>query len=230
MAETESAYTLNKVRTLKNYGLYITGLTVDPIFKYGILNAKPNILISGSTCTIDYSHVYDNSDAVYLRKTFNGFSGGGETFTISASQYFDEYNNVNTVLSGTCRISSVLNAGRLIVSKIISGMTAESNYNYYGKDNFVDTPQYTFTSTGGTIGYFLVNSLPNLSVTTFNNMGILGSIYGLEEYIEISGGTANNAERILVNGTTTLKDSREVLYFAAGGTFQNFSNTVTTVD
>jgi hypothetical protein len=230
MAETESAYTLNKVRTLKNYGLYITGLTVDPIFKYGILNAKPNILISGSTCTIDYSHVYDNSDAVYLRKTFNGFSGGGETFTISASQYFDEYNNVNTILNGTCRISSVLNAGRLIVSKIISGMTAESNYNYYGKNNFVDTPQYTFTSTGGTIGYFLVNSLPNLSVTTFNNMGILGSIYGLEEYIEISGGTANNAERILVNGTTTLKDSREVLYFAAGGTFQNFSNTVTTVD
>ena len=230
MAETESAYTLNKVRTLKNYGLYITGLTVDPIFKYGILNAKPNILIQGSTCTIDYSHVYDNSDAVYLRKTFNGFSGGGETFTISPSQYFDEYNNITTTLSGTCRISSVINAGRIIVAKIISGMTAEIDYNYYGKDNFVDIPQYSFTSTGGTIGYFLVNSLPNLSVTTFNSMGILGSIYGFEEYIDISGGTGNNAERILVNGTTTLKDSREVLYFAAGGTFQNFSNTVTTVD
>jgi hypothetical protein len=230
MAETESAYTLNKVRTLKNYGLYITGLTVDPIFKYGILNAKPNILINGSTCTIDYSHVYDNSDAVYLRKTFNRFSGGGETFTVSSSQYFDEYNNVTTTLSGTCRISSVINAGRIINATIISGMTAESNYNYYGKNNFVDTPQYTFTSTGGTVGCFLVNSLPNLSVTTFNNMGILGSIYGFEEYIEISGGTAANAERILVNGTTTLKDSREVLYFAAGGTFQNFSNTVTTVD
>ena len=47
MAETDSAYTLNKVRTLKNYGLYVTGLTVDPIFKYGILNSKPNILING---------------------------------------------------------------------------------------------------------------------------------------------------------------------------------------
>ena len=230
MAETDSAYTLNKVRTLKNYGLYVTGLTVDPIFKYGILNSKPNILINGSTCTIDYSHVYENSDAVYLRKTFNGFSGGGETFTVSSSQYFDEYNNVTTTLSGTCRISSVINAGRIIVATIISGMTAESDYNYYGKNNFIDTPQYAFTSIGGTIGYFLVNSLPNLSVTTFNDMGILGSIYGLEEYIEISGGTANNAERILVNGTTTLKDSREVLYFTAGGTFQNFSNTVTTVD
>jgi hypothetical protein len=230
MAETESAYTLNKVRTLKNYGLYVTGLTVDPIFKYGVLNSKPNILINGSTCTIDYSHVYSNSDAVYLRKTFNAFSGGGETFTISPSEYFDEYNSVTTTLSGTCRISSVLNDGKIIVSKIISGMTAESDYNYYGKDNFLNTPQYSFTTTGGTIGCFLVNSLPNLSVTTFNDMGILGSIYGFEEYIEISGGTADNAERILVNGTTTLKDSREILYFAAGGTFQNFSNTVTTVD
>jgi len=98
------------------------------------------------------------------------------------------------------------------------------------KNNFVDTPQYAFTSTGGTIGYFLVNSLPNLSITTFDSMGILGAIYGLEQYIEISGGTSKNAERIVVNGTTTLKDSREVLYFSAGGTFQNFSSTVTTVD
>lgn len=226
----DSAYTLNKVRSLKNYGLYITGLTVDPIFKYGILNSKPNILINGSTCTIDYSHVYNNSDAVYLRKTFNGFSGGGETFTVSASEYSDEYHGVSTTLSGTCRISSVLNAGRLIVSTILSGLTPGTDYNYYDKDNFVDSPQYTFTSTGGTVGYFLVNSLPNLSITTFNTMGILGSAYGLEEYIDISGGTSNNSERIPVYGTITLKDSREILYFASGGTFQNFSNTVTSVN
>jgi hypothetical protein len=109
-------------------------------------------------------------------------------------------------------------------------LTATSDYNYYGKDNFVDTPQYTFTSTGGTIGYFLVNSLPNLSKITFNSMGILGSAYGFEEYIEISGGTLNNAERILVSGTTQLKDSTELLYFASGGTFQDFSSTNTSVD
>ena len=152
MAETDSAYTLNKVRTLKNYGLYVTGLTVDPIFKYGILNSKPNILINGSTCTIDYSHVYENSDAVYLRKTFNGFSGGGETFTVSSSQYFDEYNNVTTTLSGTCRISSVINAGRIIVATIISGMTAESDYNYYGKNNFIDVSGQTSTGISNSTG------------------------------------------------------------------------------
>jgi hypothetical protein len=61
-------------------------------------------------------------------------------------------------------------------------------------------------------------------------MGILGSAYGFEEYIEISGGTLDNAERILISGTTQLKDSTELLYFAAGGTFQNFSTTNTSVD
>jgi hypothetical protein len=230
MAETESAYTLNKVRTLKNYGLYITGSTVDPIYTKGIINSKPNILINGSTCTIDYSHVYDVSDSLYLKRTFGGFSGAGETFSIAASEYFDEYNNVNTTLSGTCRLSTTINDNHIIIATIVSGLTATSDYNYYGKDNFIDTPQYTFTSTGGTIGYFLVNSLPNLSKITFNSMGILGSAYGFEEYIEISGGTLDNAERILISGTTQLKDSTELLYFAAGGTFQNFSTTNTSVD
>ena len=61
-------------------------------------------------------------------------------------------------------------------------------------------------------------------------MGILGSAYGFEEYIEISGGTLNNAERILVSGTTKLKDSTELLYFTSGGTFQDFSSTNTYVD
>lgn len=230
MAETESAYTLNKVRTLKNYGLYITGLTVDPIFTKGIINSKPNLLIQGSTCTIDYSHVYDASDSLYLKRTFGGFSGAGETFSISASQYFDEYNNVTTTLSGTCRLSTTINDNHIIIATIVSGLTATSDYNYYGKDNFVDSPQYTFTSTGGTIGYFLVNSLPNLSKITFNTMGILGSAYGFEEYIEISGGTSNNVERIPISGTTQLKDSTELLYFASGGTFQDFSTTNTSVD
>lgn len=230
MAEAESAYTLNKVRTLKNYGLYITGSTVDPIYTKGIINSKPNILINGSTCTIDYSHVYDVSDSLYLKRTFGGFSGAGETFSIAASQYFDEYNNVSTTLSGTCKLSTTINDNHIIIATIVSGLTTSSNYNYYGKDNFVDTPQYTFTSTGGTIGYFLVNSLPNLSKITFKDMGILGSANGFEEYIEISGGTSNNAERILLSGTTKLKDSTELLYFASGGTFQDFSTTNTSVD
>lgn len=226
----DSPYTLNAVRSLKNYGLYISGNTYDPIFTKGIIQAKPNLLINGSTCTLDYSHVFDISDKTYLKKTFGGFSAG-ETFSISSSQYYDEENNVLATLSGTCKLSSTTNDGQIIISQIISGLTGATNYNYYSKDNFVDTPQYAFTSTGGTIGYFLVNSLPNSSSTTFKKMGIIGSAFGFEEYIDIpDGGTGENNARIPVYATTTLKDNTEILYFTSGGTAQDFSTAATKVN
>jgi hypothetical protein len=225
----ESPYTLNNVRSLTNYGLYIIGSTVDPIWSKGILNSKPNILINGSTCTIDYSHVYDISDKVYLNKTFGGVTGG-ETFYVSSSNYYDENKNILSTLSATCRLSQKLNSNQIVIATIISGFTATSNYNYYSKENFVDTPQYTFTSTGGTVGNFLINSLPNSSPTTFKEMGLLGSLFDFEEYVDISGGTAQNKDKLKIYGTTTLKDNTEILYFTSGATAQDFSTTATTVN
>ena len=225
----DSPYTLNNVRSLKNYGLYILGNTYDPIFTKGIVQAKPNILINGSTCTIDYSHVYDISDKTYFKRTFGGFSAG-QTFSISSSQYYDEANNILTTLSGSCRLSSTTNDNQIIISTIVSGLTGTTGYNYYNKDNFVDTPQYTFTSTGGTVDCFLVNSLPNTSATTFKELGILGSAFGFEEYIDIAGGTSSNVARIQVYGTTTLKDNTELVYFTSGGTAQDFSTAATKVN
>lgn len=224
----DSPYTLNNVRSLKNYGLYIIGNTYDPIFAKGIVQSKPNILINGSTCTIDYSHVFDMSDKTYFKKTFGKFSAG-ETFSISTSEYYDEQNNIRTNISGTLRLSSTTNDNQIVTATIVSGMTGVTGYNYFSKNNFTQTPQYTFTSTGGTVGYFLVNSLPNISKTTFKSMGIIGSAFGFEEYISISGGTAQNIDKIQVYGTTTLKDNTEVLYFTSGGTAQDFSSTASTV-
>jgi hypothetical protein len=109
-------------------------------------------------------------------------------------------------------------------------LTSTSSYNYYNKDNFVDVPQYTFTATGGTIGNFLVNSLPNASPTTLKDLGIFGSAFGFEEYISISGGTSSNIDKLQVYGTTTLKDGTEILYFTSGATAQDFSSTATTIN
>lgn len=227
---SESSYTLNNVRTLTNYGLYVLGNTYDPIFTKGIVQSTPNMLINGSTCTIDYSHVFDISDRIYFKKTFGTFSSG-ETFSVSSVQYFDEKNNVNTTIGGTCRISSTTNDNQIILATIVSGFTGVSGYNYYNRDNFVSAPQYTFTTTTGTGGYFVVNSMPNTSLITFKEMGILGSAFGFEEYIEISGGTGNNYGKIKVYGTTTLKDGTELLYYDTGITGQNqdFSTSSTSV-
>jgi hypothetical protein len=91
-----SPYVLNSVRSLKNYGLYITGSTVDPIWSKGFLNSKPNFSIQGSTCYIDYSHVSDISDKIYFKRTFSIFGSSGETFAFSSSRYYDENANIST--------------------------------------------------------------------------------------------------------------------------------------
>lgn len=229
---TTNPYALNRVRSLKNYGLYIAGAcTADPIFSKGWMNAKPNVLVNGSTCYIDYSHVFDVSNRVYLKRTFGSFaSNSGQTFYFSPTEYYDEITESRYTVGGTCNFSQSLNDSRLIVATIASGFTSNTSYNYYAKENFVDFPQYTFTSSGQTGYYYLINSLPDLSKTNFVNSGSLGTGFGTQDYVEISGSTGNNFGRLLIYGSSTLKDGQEIMYLASGGQDQNFSNTATTVN
>lgn len=226
-------YALNSVRTFKNYGFYVEGATaVDPIFSKGWLTANPNVLIKGNTCYIDYSHVYDTSNRVYLKRTFGSFTGGsGKTFYFSPTEYFDEETNSRYTVGGTCNFSQSLNDTRIIIATIGSGFTANNNYNYYKKENFTSTPQYTFTDTGSTGYYYLINSLPELSQTGFINSGALGTAFGgAEEYIEITGGTAENYGRIPIYGASVLKDGQEIMYFTSGGTTQDLITSATTIN
>lgn len=225
----DSQYTLNNVASMSNYGLYVTGNTTDPVFSRGIINSKPNLLIAGSTLTIDYSHVYDTSDSLFLKRTFGSLTAGN-TFNFVLSEYYDELNNLNLDIGGGCTFSYTLNDSKIIIATAINGFTAQSDYDYYSKDNFVDIPSYNFYPAGSTIGYYLVNSLPNLSTTTFKEMGFLGSGFAFEDYVEIIGGTAENYGRIPVYGTVTLKDNQEILYFESGGTAQSLIDSFTQVN
>lgn len=226
-------YALNSVRTFKNYGFYIEGATaVDPIFSKGWMTVTPNVLVKGNTCYIDYSHVYDVSNRVYLNRTFGSFTGGsGKTFYFSPTEYVDEETNSRYTVGGTCNFSQSLNGTRIIIATIGSGFTSNSNYNYYKKENFTSNPQYTFTDTGRTGYYYLINSLPELSQTGFINSGALGTaIGGAEEYIEISGGTAQNFGRIPIYGASVFKDGQEIMYFTSGGTAQDLTTIPTTIN
>jgi hypothetical protein len=235
MAESQSTtynpYALNVVRTFINYGFYIQGATSsDPVFTKGWINSTPNILIKGNTCYIDYSHVYDVSDRVYLNRTFGSFTGGsGKTFYFSPTEYFDEETNSRYTVGGTCNFSQSLNQSRIIVATIGSGFTGNTNYNYYSKENFTSIPQYTFTDSGKTGYYYMINSMPELSPTGFINCGALGTAFDTEDYVQISGGTAENYGRIPIYGSTRLKDGQEIMYFTSGGTTQDFITTPTTV-
>lgn len=209
---------LNNVRSYKNYGFLIYGNTYDPIFTKGFLNSSPNISIQGSCCFIDYSHVFDTSDRTYLKRIFGSLTGGN-TFSLNATKYYDPAIDYTITLNGICEFNETLNDNKIIVGRILSGLTASSTYNFYTKDNFVSPVQYSFNTLGSTSNNIILNTLPNTSTTTFKKMGILGSNLGFQEYIEISGGTGNNFGKILVAGTATLKDQQEVIY--AGITLDN---------
>lgn len=222
-------YVLNDVRSFSNYGLYIQGVTTDPVFSDGWIASKPNLTITGNTLFIDYSHVYDLSDTTYIKRTFAAFGNTGVTFYFIPSEYYDGLKEYRNTIGGTCYLADTLNNDKILVCTIGSGFTTDSNYLNYTKENFIEIPQYQFESTQSVTGYFLINSMPNLSLENFKSIGIIGNRYGFEEYITISGGTQENDGRIQLDSFVTLKDNREILYFLSGGTAQNFSDTLTTV-
>jgi hypothetical protein len=216
---------LNTVRSYKNYGLVIQGNTYDPILTKGRISSSPSILISGNTCYLDYSHVYDTSDVIFLKRTFGRFSAGN-TFYMQSTEYYDPNTGTREYVGGTLGFSSTLNEGKIIIASTKSGMTYSSTYNFYLKDNFVSTPQYVFSNTGLTAN-FIVNTLPSSVPLSFEKMGFLGSELGFEEYIDFSGATSSNYGRLVVGGTVTLQDNQELLYLTSGTTFQNLTSAAT---
>ena len=219
-------YTLNNVRSYKNYGFLIYGNTYDPLFTKGVLNSSPNLSIQGSSCFIDYSHVYDTSDRIYLNRIFGSLTAGN-TFTFNATKYYDPELDYIITLNGVCEYQQTLNDNKIIVAGIVSGLTGSTTYNFYNKHNFVNSPQYRFNTLGNTANNYILNTLPNTSTTTFEKMGVLGSDLGFEEYIEISGGTGSNFGRLSIEGTGVLIDNQEIMFIGVTLQNQNLSTTST---
>lgn len=209
---------------MSNYGFYVTGNTTDPVYTKGWIYNKPNLTVQGSTIFIDYSHTYDTSDLAFLSKIF---ATNGITFNLSATEYYDDVKNKRYTIGGSVLSTQMLNSNRIIVGKILSGFTFNSDYNYYSKENFVGIPQITPTESKSLSGYFLINSMPDMSLLNFKNLGILGNLFGYEEYIELSTGTGSNQGRIKVECACTLKDGQEVLYFVSDGQAQDMQTSKT---
>ena len=221
--------TLNLVRSLKNYGISIHGNTIDPIYSKGWIESSPNILIKGSTCYIDYSHTFNTSDRTFLKKTF-GTIPVGSTFTINSVSYFDNKTETRKILYGICSFDSTLNDTKIIIGTILSGLTQDTSYNFYSRENFINAPQYTFGYTGTSYTNYILNSLPNVNQINFDKMGFLGNNFNFEEYVEVIGGTGNNFGKLKVESYSKLKDNEEILYLTGTAQNQTLINSPTVVN
>jgi hypothetical protein len=224
------SYILNKVRSITNTGIVVQGTTMDPCFQKCWFVTIPSISIDGSTCYIDYSDTYNNSDRVFLKRIFSNLPVGSTVY-FTNTEYYDEIANIRTYIGGTFSYSSNFNDYKTIVGTISSGFTAISNYTFFDKQNFLSVPQLNIGYTGGaTAANYIYNTLPNKKNTKFKDSGVLGSAFNFEEYVEIVGSTLNSG-RIKTYGSVKLKDETELLYITGSTlTNQNLKTNSTTLN
>jgi hypothetical protein len=204
------SFVLNAVKSFTNYGIVLSGTTTDPALTKGFFSSSPNVSIIGNSCYIDYSNTSNISDLTYLKKLF--FTAPiGTTYSISSGDYYDEFKNVRTDISGVFSKSSFTNNGKLLIGSIVSGLTYTSNYSYYDKSYFINPPQYTTGYTGAATLNFITNNITSNPAKSFINSGPIGSCFSQEEYVELSG-TTLNAGKLKINSVIKLKDNKELLY------------------
>jgi hypothetical protein len=220
------SFVLNAVKSFVNYGIVLSGTTTDPALTKGFFSSSPNISIIGNSCYIDYSNTSNISDLTYLKKLFFN-APVGTTYALSSGDYFDEFKNVRTDISGVFSKSSFTNNDKLLIGSIVSGLTYTSNYSYYDKSYFVNPPQYTTGYTGTGNLNFITNNITSNPAKSFINSGLIGSSFSQEEYVEI-GGTTLNAGKLKINSVIKLKDNKELLYIDNTLVSENLGSTATT--
>lgn len=220
------SFVLNAVKSFTNYGIVLSGTTTDPALTKGFFLSSPNVSIIGSSCYIDYSNTSNISDLTYLKKLFHS-APVGTTYSLSSGDYYDEYKNLRTDISGVFSKSSFTNDGKLLIGSIVSGFTYTSNYSYYDKSYFVSPPQYATGYTGATGVNFITNNITSNPAKSFVNSGPIGSCFSQEEYVELSG-TTLNAGKLKINSVIKLKDNKELLYIDNTLISENLGATATT--
>jgi len=220
------SYFLNNAQNITNYGFEVKGSTYDPVFSKSYLSTIPNISIAGTSCFIDYSECYNNSDRTTLIKLFKN-TASGITFAFSNANYYDESNSILKDVSGVFSLESIKN-DKLIIGGIVSGFTYETSYSFYSRENFTYVPQYTTGYTGSFNSNYILNNLNDLKSKSILNKGILGSIFSKEEYVEIQGSTLNSG-KIVVQGAIQLKDKKEILYLGQTLTNETYHSSEKTI-
>jgi hypothetical protein len=221
------SFFLTASQVIQNYGFEITGSTYDPVFTKGYVNSSPNVSIAGTSCYIDYSECYDNSDRTTIVKLFKN-TPSGTTFALSNGNYYDSDLDILRDISGVFSLQTLTNNDKLVIGGIVSGFTYDNAYKYYNKINFVKPPQYSTGYAGATNSNWIKNTLNDSRFKSVINKGILGSVFSKQEYVEISGSTLNSG-KLLVSGSVQLKDKQELIYCGVTLTNENRSTQQTTI-
>lgn len=184
------------------------GNTLDPCFTKGKLNTFPSILKSGNSFFIDYSNSTNVSDLKYLKKFFNGLTTGN-TFTISGGTYFVQETAAQYNFSGEYVLQNKLGDYNNYI--YLSGTTYSPSLidGLYQSKNFLS--ELSFNSKIGNTAQFFKSSFSKEDPFNLEFLGLYGSDYSYEEFIEISG-ACSNIGRYKIQNFVKLNDESEIVY------------------
>lgn len=208
---------LNVVKTTQSYTAAFVGNTANPCFTKGLLESSPSIHFSGSTFLFNYSQTKNSNDLKFL-KLFLGGLTTGSTFAFSSGKYANIETGEVINWNGTLTLRGV--TGTFNECFYATGITWTTGLSagFYERKKFTKPIQYT-AIVGATTSY-LISKTPEQDPLNFAYLGIYGSDYGFEEYIEVEGSVLNN-KRIKIKNSVKLNDNSELIYIDSSESIVN---------
>jgi hypothetical protein len=220
---------LSTVKSTQSFTLQFVGSTADPCLTKGILNSSPHVLCSGNSFFFNYSHSKNSSDLKFLKLFFDNLSTGN-TLAFSGGVYSNIYTGAQTNWNGQFTLQGKTGSyNEFLYFSGLSG-TASISSGIYDKNLFTSPVQ--FSATTGATANILLSKLPDDAPLNLEYLGLYGSDFNFEEYIEVEKSTLN-VKRIKVKNAINLNDGSEVVYLDPTDTIANenlyFQNSLVTV-
>jgi len=212
-----SSSALIDVKSTQAYTLEFVGGTADPCFTKGLLEASPSVYHSGNSFLFNYSQTKVATDLRFLKMFFDGLSVGN-TFNFTSGTYVDIDTGAQTTWNGQFQLQGKTGFfNEYIYCSGVSGTTSLTENNY---DANLFTAPIQFTAVVGATANILILKNPGPDPLNFSYLGLYGSDFNFEEYVQVDK-SISNQYRIPVKNSIKLSDDSEVIYFSPSSTIVN---------
>lgn len=199
---------LTVVKTSYTHTGQFIGNTYDPCFTQGKLNGVGDVYVSGNSFIFDYSNIKNSSDLKFLKQFFGGLTTGN-TFGFTAGTYYNDSDGSVITWNGSFQLQGITGVyNEYIYCSGVCGTTSLTNGLYFGT-NFTNPIQ--FSAITGKTAHIFVSSTPRKDPLNMEYLGIYGSNYGFEEYLEVLESTSNTG-RLKIKNFIKLNNNKEIVY------------------
>jgi hypothetical protein len=208
---------LTNVKSTYSYTAEFLGSTYDPCYTKGLLESSPSIHYTGNSLFFNYSQTKNVNDLKFLKLFFNNLTVGS-TFSYSSGEYVNSETGEIKYWNGQLQYQGCTGIyNEFIYCSGITNITGIS-FGLYNRNLFNKPIQ--FSKISGSTANILISKTPDSTPLNFMYLGLYGTDYSFEEFVEVEGSILNN-KRIKVKNCLKLNDETEVIYLDPTDTIVN---------